>query len=563
MGLSKSRIDTRKYKERLVIAVFPLFLSVFLFFFFMPLDVFLNNMSDFELGVKNVFTPMLLTSLAFFIISSLLLPLIKGKAFDWLVCLVLGGSLAAYIQKMILNLNLGLLDGSKIDWGVQATYGIVNLLIWLVIIALPFLAYYLIKKHWIKAVRLCSILLIGMQLVSFIFMVITGEEKTKYYLSGEEQYTVSQDKNVVVFILDHFSNSYIDQMLKEYPDALDAFEDFKYYTNVNSRYCPTYPSVNYILTGAHVDFSISEAEWNEQSWVSESATAFYDQLESKDYKTNVFSYYDIAEHSQNMSDKVSNYKLMDDFDMNNVWLVKRMTKLSFYTSFPQLFKRFFVIETKDFTQATGLYTYKDGIKDQPEYYTALVQNRLSADDRSNYFIVQHLWGAHRIHNIDENALPLYDASLEQAARGCFVMVQEYINQMKQLGVYEDATIIIMSDHGCVENSTVIHTPDDGNIMDAPQVFYFVKEPNAKHHGAVSSAPVSHEELHATIAYNIGADTQKLGRTIYDIGEDEQRERTFSYRIYDSSDYHNYVYVGNEETLVEHLANEPSETIIRD
>lgn len=545
-------MDSRKYKDRVVVAVFPLFLTAFLFFFFIPIDVYLNNMGDFELGLGSIYAPLLLTSIAFFVISSLILPLIRGKLFDWLVCLTLGGTLAAYIQKMVMNVGLGRLDGSTIDWSAQATYGIINLIIWLVIIALPFVAYYLIRKHWVKAVRLCSILLIGMQLAAFVFMLPPAKEENKYYLSGEEQYVVSEDKNIVVFVLDHFSNSYIDRMLTEYPDAFDAFEDFKYYDNVDSRYCPSYPSINYMLTGAPVDFSIPDSEWVEESWVSESANAFYNELESQNYKTNVFSGYNTFLGSKNMRDKVSNFDIVNGYDVNNAWLVKRMTKLSFYVSFPQLFKRFMQIETRDFTQASGLYSYKNAAKDQPEYYTVLKQNGLTANDQSNYFIVQHLWGAHKIYNIDENAMPLYDGKLEQVARGCFVMVEEYINQMKQLGIYEDATIIITSDHGEIPN--------------APQIFYLVKEPNAKHAAAVSSAPVSHEELLATIMHCISGDSGKLGRTIYDVSEDEQRERVFTFRTYDDSSnayYHNYKYTGGAEALFEQLANGPYETIPMD
>ena len=42
----------------------------------------------------------------------------------------------------------------------------------------------------------------------------------------------------------------------------------------------------------------------------------------------------------------------------------------------------------------------------------------------------------------------------------------------------------------------------------------------------SMAPVCHEDLFATVIEGLGGDTEKYGRTIWEIGENEERERKF-------------------------------------
>ena len=89
-----------------------------------------------------------------------------------------------------------------------------------------------------------------------------------------------------------------------------------------------------------------------------------------------------------------------------------------------------------------------------DFDLGLRQKGLSLDKNSNYFIVQHLQGTH-LFTTDEFGYNKEDATLEETAKGCMVVMEEYINQLKQLGVYDDATIIITADHGRASDSQVI------------------------------------------------------------------------------------------------------------
>ena len=63
-----------------------------------------------------------------------------------------------------------------------------------------------------------------------------SREESSYVLNGREQFNVSAEGNVIVFLLDYFSNDYVDAAEKAYPGLLAPFHDFTYYDNCDSTY---------------------------------------------------------------------------------------------------------------------------------------------------------------------------------------------------------------------------------------------------------------------------------------------------------------------------------------
>jgi arylsulfatase A-like enzyme len=120
-------------------------------------------------------------------------------------------------------------------------------------------------------------------------------------------------------------------------------------------------------------------------------------------------------------------------------------------------------------------------------------------------------------------LSAYDLPVEDTARGSFVVVDNYLEHLKELGVYEDATIIITADHG---------------DFNEPSVIFFVKGPEEEHEEMqVNDAPISHCELLPTLADYVGLDYTNYGSgsTVWDITAEDERERYFLSRAY-SSEY---------------------------
>ena len=63
--------------------------------------------------------------------------------------------------------------------------------------------------------------------------------QTDVNLTEEGLFDLSAKDNVVVFVLDTFDTSVMDQILNADPSALDSFEDFTYFHNSTGSMIPT------------------------------------------------------------------------------------------------------------------------------------------------------------------------------------------------------------------------------------------------------------------------------------------------------------------------------------
>jgi len=119
-------------------------------------------------------------------------------------------------------------------------------------------------------------------------------------------------------------------------------------------------------------------------------------------------------------------------------------------------------------------------------------------------------------------------------KGCFHILYEYMDKMKALGLYRDATIVITADHG---------KSWDFYRLDAPSTIgFFVKPRGAADTPLTQSrAPVSHKNLLPTILKSEGLDYAPFGVSAFDVPEDADVTRRF---------YHRYD-VWEGDTFIEH------------
>ena len=110
-----------------------------------------------------------------------------------------------------------------------------------------------------------------------------------------------------------------------------------------------------------------------------------------------------------------------------------------------------------------------------------------------------------------------ESSLEQQNLGSLKIVSEYLRQLKELGVYENSTIILTADHGTWWSAE--------NPPDETSPILLVKPAGADSSQPVvrSSVPTGHVDLPATLRAAFGVETSEP--TVFDV-TDEPRERYF-------------------------------------
>ncbi len=545
-------------KKKVLLSFIVSFLPVFMILVFGPAEIFFANVTEFDFLYGEFAGYMAVVFLIFLMIFTVLLSWLPEKIYEIALSVLFVIAAAGYLQVMFFNKNLDLLGVNPDGYHVPLMQGIWNLIIWMAVLAAVIMLSVWKKEIWKKALLYLSVLLVGMQAVALVSLLVTAPEeayeraKVDDRLWGKDQYTVSADKNIIVFVLDYFSSLYLQQMMAVYPDGADCLHDFTYYSNADCTYYGTFPSLAHMLTGGEVDTTVSNSEWCRDIWDNDLTKQFYQELHANQYKVNVyttdFDVLTVGNGCAILRDKVSN--ITDEpreVEVDTGLLLKTLTKMSCYRMAPDLLKTQFYTNVSEYSLI--VQDMGQGIAHtNSDFFEALQDEGLKEDDSSNYFIFQHLIGTHEF-NTDEHGKYQEKTSVEETARGCMTIMEKYLDELKRLGVYDDATIIITADHG-------------GDWKEDMQVIYFIKQPGEVHDASpVTNAPISHCDLLPTVAQMAGMDHTKYGKSIYDFQQDEQRERTIWVRTkdpdYPEDVYYCYTYTGDILALITQIDAGPT------
>ena len=236
-------------------------------------------------------------------------------------------------------------------------------------------------------------------------------------------------------------------------------------------------------------------------------------------------------------------------------LLDLLRKISVYRYFPYVLKPYFEVLTYEFDDVVSLVDVSDPIHDNAGFYSQMMEQSLSVDNKmKKAFVIQHLFGIHAPCTTGSHGEFVEEATLMETMQGLFFMIEEYIDQMKALDLYDDATIIIMADHGSWEGGDT-------------QPIFMIKMPNQTHDVMpVNAAPVSLDDFQATIMSVIGREDEVFGTSIFDWQEGDTRERTvYMRKNIDSmpkvsgsyfNAYYGYSYTTDKNELNEKISKGP-------
>ncbi len=431
--------------------------------------------------------------------------------------------LGIYFQGNFLNLKTGVLNGADIQWSDYRGHILINTLVWVfILVAVIFFA--LQKTKWFDKISTYAALFLGaIQLVSLIFMMIPVI--TSGQASNEQQTFVSDeglcsvgDENIVVFILDMFDDEYMREILAYEPELTEELKGFTYFPNFSGSYSTTAYSIAHLATGQLCYNEEPLKEWVQS--VTEEGS-YLDGLTDEGYQTYLFTqqYYlfpdRIQKQSINFSDASLKIKGYKSFTYNLYQLVA-------CKYFPDFFKAYFWMDGTEFDtlKATdsGCLPYESK---NTTFMEQMYKKGMSLETGTKQFKFIHLDGAHYPYYNDAACQKVArgTVSAEQCARGSLQCVLDYIDLLKQKGVYDSTAIIITADHGYSW---------DGSLTSPT---FLVKPMNATDNCKINEAPACQTEFASTILELAGINQQhKYGDSVFDIKEDSNRER-FHYKYY--------------------------------
>ena len=306
-----------------------------------------------------------------------------------------------------------------------------------------------------------------------------------------------------------------------------------------------------MLTAARVYPETTLDEWIGKIWSDEPAEEFYSRLHENGFKVNLFG--NLGIDFRHLEGKTDNSVSIgnDELRIDRKALYHAVESIAAFRYLPLALKQFSMPDAHLGNDCIDTSYYC--IDDNREYLDNL--HLVLSDEDKNYFIVEHIMGTH------EFTAPYYVETVD-----CLNIFNEYIRQMKELGIYDDSVIMITADHGDHAK------PDDMPI-------WYIKKAGA--HGdkmGYCSAPVHHSDYLATCLNALGlseqGDEEIFGRAVFDIAEDEKRERIVFQRKYFCDDsvydpeldpshgyFFGYRYTGNKNDLVSHEKSDPPDEII--
>ena len=450
-------------------------------FVFAPVDLYLSSSEEFWFSLGDLsrwLGVFALASFAFITLLSWLLPPKLSAAFR---AAVYACSFLAWIQGNLLIINYGTLDGTLIDWSAHTLPYVLDALLWVAVIGLFIFLMFHFRKKFRRILEIAACVLIVTQLSSLaVFLVKERGRNTAEtrYLSHSGQYTVSAGENTIVFVLDTIDSLFFEDFIRQYPDVIERdFADFTFYRDTVGGAARTKYAIPFILTG---DVDRQERSYSDYLKEAFAASPLINELASGRYDTGFYTFGKFMDLSRD--DAIGNLVAERPRTSSRFRLTRLFMKLVAFRYAPSALSRFFWIYTGDFDQWMSNEAYR---LDDVSFYKGLTSNGLKATAEKTAFRFLHLKGLHPTISLDENLKKVGHANTNESRQflGVLKIVSDYLGRMKNLGIYDRATVIIMADHGSYGHSSVGQSP-----------LFMVKFSGSSHPFETSDLPLSFSSL---------------------------------------------------------------------
>ncbi len=536
---SEGKGDHPKWLRRFILSLLAVGFAGFTLGIVAPFEIVAGSESSLTFSLSDVAVTMALFVAALVIVLALVLSCIQGKAFTILLALVFAAGLCCYVQAMFMNSGLPSANGSTVDfWGEHATIMVVSTIVWvLLMVGVPVVSNFHRSKSQAIIGLACAALIVvqGVGVASLFVNAKTNvDENSPVYVTEDGLYEVSSKNNVIVFILDCFDTTVMNEILAEDSSVAEGLEDFTYYDNQAGTMIPTLYAVPNLLTGEVPQNGENIADYESNRYkegtflkdISDAgySVGLYSDTLMINEMSNADAYENVARYTENIHD-------LNSFSIDKKGTLSALIKCALYRDAPWLFKWRFWFYTDEVNQKVvksdpeGSPSNTIYASDDVRYYDNLKNGKLSiAEDSSSYkgaFKFIHLVGDHGPYNIDENGnyIGMNCSTETKQAKGSLTMVKTYLQYLKELGKYDDATIIITSDHGHWTSSLEQPTDTVSPIL-------LVKKSGESNNSSltVSHSSVSHSDFQGTVLSAIGASDEKYATTYFDeFGDDRPRD----------------------------------------
>lgn len=535
----------KKIKKETINTILIMLAFAFNIIVFAPIELYLTNRKEFWFKLADILPIIFSIFIVLFIALVTIYILLKNKK-EIFKKIIFAMMLGLYIQGNFLNFGYNVLDGTEIQWNMMIGKGLINAAIWILIISLPYIFTKLKKeKQYKKFTSICSIFIMLIQIITLTVLIVTEKKEQNLELVNKNIFDLSKNKNIVVFMSDTFEGTYMNEILQEYPEYKEKLKDFTYFNNCTGVSFYTYSSMPTLLTG--ITCKVGNTLEENINYCFDNSI-MYKELLNNNYDISIY-----AEKSlKNYNDYISNLEEQKNTTSLNagIKITNKMYKCSMYRYLPHFLKPSFVVNSDEFydikkQDGATPYSKKSYFLDDVAFNNELLEKGITTNNTKNVFKFYQMNGLHMPYNTTANIEYDYSETYRkntteqerrlEEGRASLNLLCNYVEELKNKGIYENTTIIFLADHG-YENR-----------------FYtalLVKKAQEEHDFKISSAPVSlNEDLIPTIL-NTATDTKNYGRDFFDYKEGEERTR----KVYDFT-YELDIFSGNSYKVISKIVYE--------
>lgn len=438
--------------------------------------------------------------------------LLRGKARLIYSTFLFGLAIALYVQGNFLNQELSVLNGSTEIFSKSVV--IINLLIWTTIVITPFVLCRFIKV-WPKVMMYVILILWLTQTSTLAFEVMSCNNSTVKPMLTDKDITEIGNENIIVLIIDMVDKQYVEKILQNDTSYFDYLDGFTYFENCSGLFSATNSTIHYLLTGEEYHREKPSSVYSKEAF---SGDIYLKQLRNQ-YEIDLYTsstYINVKD-----DELISNLIETDVKSSSPYELVRAWYKVILHRYFPIILKNKVELNSKDYDiiqreySVDGISSYSMTNDKQIEFYQAICEKGLTKTEKKLYKFI-HLLGAHIPFSLTEDSTcdVSGNSTYLETTKGCFNIVKSYVQLLKDEGVYDNSTIIVMSDHGAYNYNVT-------------NPFLFVKPAGSTGEFKRSAVPVSWRDFIPSIMTAAGMnENDKYGKAFWNIEDNEARDRQF-------------------------------------
>lgn len=448
---------------------------------------------------------------------TLLLAVLPRRAFPWGQGVLLGLGVAALLQGNGLNADYGALNGQAIAWGEYTVYGLINTALWAGILFIC-----LSLRQWKRFGALCVVLPCLLAVGEGGWIAYRAAQaptpQTETYLSQAGLYTVGTEENLLVLVLDSVDADQFAQALAEDPDLSRRLEGFTWYRNAMGLSDPTKYGLPALLTGQAYTQPVDYAGFIAAAYAD---APLYTMLAGDLWDARFFTDSRYVSLDAGVVDNLAREELAVN---DPAGLTRDLLRLCAFRYAPHFLKPQLWMYSNVFlpyAQAQGEPVYE--VTD-PAFDARLREEGLEATTERAFRLI-HLTGMHPPYTMDADCqYQAQGVTAQEQMRGCLRLAEDYLEQLRVLGVYDRSAVLILADHG----TDTVHRP-----------LLLLKRPGDTGEMAVNDAPVSYADLPATyVALLTGA---QAGTELWSIPQGQARTRLYYHESSRNNAFNLYEY----------------------